>query len=555
MKSPYWERRRAGKLNRRHLIAGAAGTAGAVLLAGCGSQRSASSSGASGSAGSVKNGGKFTEAVKDDSPSFDPSTRFVTTAQEVEFTQDRLVGWKTGPDVKYTDFVMIPRLADKWETPDAQTYTFHLHPGVTFANQPPVNGRALTADDVKWTLEYLSRTGSAASLKPAPSAAMFEGLDTVETPDASTVVVHFKEPFAPFLNTIGNEFCGILAREVGNLDGGYDKNILGTGPWQLDTSTSQPGIRYDFKKNQNYWRQGLPHIDQVSHIVIPDDSTANAAFQTKQADMIAYTGLTADLVAQIQKASPSAVVYSYIDPGGKHIYMNVSKPPLNDPRVRQAFNLAIDRDAMMQALAGGKGEWALSGSMPGLFTTEETKKLLPHDPAQAKQLISAAGYTNGVDMTVIYPGQKYGQDLISQWQLMQQQLKPVGINLILQNIDATEESNRKRTGDFQLEMSPKPLEGDLDEIVFTMFYSKSAGNYGRINDPNLDKLVLAQRREPDLTKRQDIWRQIVTAVTQGWWSADLYYTDSYQIWQPTLKNYFPNQGYRGRYLVESWEDK
>jgi peptide/nickel transport system substrate-binding protein len=540
-------------VTRRRVLAAGTATVGTLALAGCGGGTRSTKT--TSQTGKIKTGGKFTQAVKADSPSFDPSTRFVVTAQEIEYTQDRLLGWRTGPDVKYTDFFIEPRLADKWETPDAQTYTFHLHPGVKFANLAPVNGRDFVAGDVKWTLEYLSRTGAASSLKPAPSAAMFEGLDTVETPDASTVVVHFKEPFAPFLNTISLEFSGILAREVADLDGGYDKHLIGTGPFQLDPASSQQGLRWVYKKNPTYWRQGLPYMDQVTQLVIPDDSTANAAFQAKQADYIDYTGLTGDLAAQVQRAVPSAVVYSYLAPEGKHIYMNVTKPPLNDERVRRAFMLGVDRNAMIKALAGDKGEWALSGGFPGLFTQDEIHKLLPHDPGQAKQLMSAAGYGNGVDLTVIYPGQKYGQELVDQWQLMQAQLKPVGINLVLQSIDATEESNRKRSGDFQLEMSPKPLEGDLDEIVYTMFYSKSAGNYGRIKDPKLDELVLAQRKEPELPKRREIWRQIATYVAQSAWSLDLYYTTRYRIWQSYLKDYYPNQGYRGLNLVTSWLDK
>ena len=138
---------------------------------------------------------------------------------------------------------------------------------------------------------------------------------------------------------------------------------------------------------------------------------------------------------------------------------------------------------------------------------------------------------------------------------MQQQLKPAGINLVLQNIDSTEESNRKRTGDFQLEMSPKVLEGDLDEVAYTMFYSKSAGNYGRIKDPKLDDLVLAQRREPDESKRRDIWRQTAQYVAQSSYCTDLYYTTRYQIWQSYVTDYYPNQGYRGWPLVNSWLDK
>jgi len=539
------------RLRRRRLIA-AAGAVAALASAACRPLKPAHQAPAQ---GTIKSGGKFTQAAKADPPGFDPSTRFVTTASVLGYPLDRLLGRKTGPDVKYDDFVIEPRLADKWETPDAQTYTFHLHPGVRFANLAPVNGREMTPADIKWTLEFLSRTGDASALKPAPSAAMFEGLESVESPDAATAVVHFKEPFAPFLNTITLEYSGILAREVGDLSGGYAQNVIGTGPWQLDTGASAPGQHWVFKKNPSYFRQGLPYLEQITQLIIPDDATANAAFETRQLDILDYTGLTDQLAGQITRAAANAVVFNYLSTEGKHLYINVGKPPLNDERVRKAFLMCIDRDAMIEALADGKGEWAVAGGIPGLFSDAEVRQMLTFDPAQAKQLLNAAGYGNGLDLTAMYPGQKYGQELIDQWQLIQAQVKKAGINLVLQSVDSTEESNRKRSGDFQLEMVPKMLEGDLDETIYTSFYSKSAGNYSRINDPTLDQLVLAQRREPDLAKRRELWRQLARAVADGAWSTALYYRTQYQLWQPYLKDYYPNQGYRGWPLVASWLDK
>jgi peptide/nickel transport system substrate-binding protein len=541
----------ARRFCRRRIVSAAAGTV--MFGAACGQSRRRLVTPSA--ARMPKSGGRLAQAAKADPPGFDPSTRFVTTASVLGYPLDRLLGRKTGADVKYDDFVLEPRLADTWETPDAQTYTFRLHPGVRFANLPPVSGRELNPSDVKWTLEFLSRTGDANALKQAPSAAMFEGLERVESPDASTVVVHFKDPFAPFLNTIALEYSGILPREVAALDGGYEKNVIGTGPWQLDPAASSAGQRWIFKRNPTYFRPGLPRLDQITQLIIPDDATANAAFETRQLDMLDYTGLNEALVGQITRAAPSTVVSPFLSTEGKHLYINVSKPPLNDQRVRRAFIMSIDRDAMISALAGGKGEWAVAGGLPGLFTDAETRQMLPFDPAQARQLLSAAGYGNGLDLSAMYPGQKYGQELIDQWQLIQAQVKKAGFNLTLQSVDSTEESNRKRSGDFQLEMVPKMLEGDLDETIYTVFYSKSAGNYSRINDPTLDQLVLAQRREPDIAKRRDIWRQLARAVADGGWATALYYRTQYQLWQPYLKDYYPNQGYRGWPLVESWLDE
>jgi peptide/nickel transport system substrate-binding protein len=544
--------KRPVRLGRRRLLASAASAAAGTILA-CGGSRTLRSVSGSGPV-KIKAGGKFTQTAKADPPGFDPSTRFVTTAQVLGYPLDRLLAFKTGPEVKYTDFVIEPSLAEKWETPDAQTYTFHLRPGVAFANLPPVNGRDLVAADVRWTLEFLSRTGQAAGLKPAPAAAMFEGLERVETPDRSTVVVHFREPFAPFVNTIALEYSGILAREVIDLDGGYERHVVGTGPFQLDPSTSQPGQHWTYKKNPAYWRKGFPYLDQVSQLIIPDDATANAAFQARQVDFLDYTGLTAGLVGQIKRSLPNTVVFDYLSTEGKHLYMNVSRPPLNDERVRRAFVLSIDRDAMIRALSDGKGEWAVAGGMPGLFTLEEVRQILQFDPGQAKKLMSAAGYGDGVDLTAMFPGQKYGQELVDQWQLIQAQVKNTGFNLKLQSVDPTEESNRKRSGDFQLEMTPKMLEGDLDETIYTVFYSKSAGNYARIKDAKLDELVLAQRREPDPAKRRELWRQLAKTVAAGAWSTALYYSTHYQVWQPYLHDYYPSLGHRGWPLTQSWVD-
>jgi len=548
--SVYWSR-----LSRRRLIAIAGAAAGSATLAACGSRTSTGAKPATSQALRPKAGGKFTFPLTEDPASLDGANRFETTGDFIGWTNDRLLSYAAGPKVKYNDLILQPSLADKYETPDAQVYTFHLHPGVTFANLPPVNGRPLTADDIKYTYEYLSNTGQFSGAPAKPSQAMFTGIDTIQIPDPTTVVVKFKDPFAPFLNTVASEFTSIQAHEVHDMPGGFDKNAIGSGPWQLDMTVSKEGQHWVWNKNPTYWRKGLPYIDQTEGLVIKDNSTMLAAFQTKQIDAVFQAALNAVIAPQVSKTTPGSWIYSYEAPTGGHINMNLSKPPLNDQRVRKAFNLSIDRDAMIKSLSDGKGTWALSGSEPGLFTDDEVHKLLPHDPQQAKQLMAAAGFSNGVDITVIYPGQKYGQSLIDQWQLMQQQVKPVGINLVLDNIDSNEESRRKRSGDFQLEMSPKVLTGDLDDVIFEIFYSKSSGNYGRINDPKLDQMLFAQRAEPDQAKRRQIWRQIATYVAQNDYSADLYYPTQYHLYQGYLENYAPNQGYRSLPLVESWLNK
>ena len=548
--------------SRRLLLGSASAGAGlAVVLSACQSRSpsKATYSSSTGQQGKPTSGGQFNVPTLTEPTRFDPIIGSKTITSVLIMTNNNLVSFKAGPGVKYTDLVLQPDLAERWETPDPQTYVFHLHPDVKFANLPPVNGRALTATDVNWTLEYLSRTGSFVNKKFAPSglASFFSGLDRIDTPDPATVVVHFQQPFAPFLNYAATHFVSVLAHEIFDQDGDFSKQAVGSGPWQLDKGATQPGQHWTFKKNPTYFVQGRPYIDQINWVVLPDPTTAEAALVTKQADILDYMSLTPDTATRLQKQVPSLVVYQDLDYAGHHIYMNVSKAPLSDERVRKAFALCINRDEFIKTFSNGKGQWALAGANPGIFTEEETKQILVHDPAQAKQLMTAAGYPNGVDIEFFYNTDSYGEIWASKVQLIQSQVKQAGINLKLRLGDATEGDDLRRSGNFQLTMTSGPpgFQVDPDNALYPLFYPGSTGNRGRVDDPVLTPLLEAQRRELDPTKRRDIIRQAVRRINDVPDALALYYGTVYQLWQPRLKNYAPNMGNDGRKVVDSWLEK
>ena len=155
--------------------------------------------------GKPKHGGVLNVRVNNDP--FDWDLSYVGKSTPNGYGQvmgyNSLLGFEFGPDVKYEELILRPELAERWEvSPDAKAFTFYLRRGVKFANMPPVNGRELTSKDVKWSYEYWSRTGEFKDKKlpQGQLESFFEGLEAIETPDDYTVVVRFKEPFAPFLN-------------------------------------------------------------------------------------------------------------------------------------------------------------------------------------------------------------------------------------------------------------------------------------------------------------------------------------------------------------------
>jgi peptide/nickel transport system substrate-binding protein len=547
-------------VTRRRLMQGAGAVAAGAGLAACGGRAKPQAGGSSASSGTPKPGG--VARVRATSDPFDWDMSFAGKSVPNDYGQslayDSLLTFKHGAGVDFGAAMLQANLATKWETPDAITYTFHLRQGVKFANRPPVNGRELTSADIKWSYEYWSRTGQFkgnSKLPPSQYAGYFEGMSGIQTPDPYTVVVTFSQPFVPFINYAGSYFNPIVPHEIYDADGNLQTQIAGTGPWQLDQASSQKGSKWVWKKNPTYWDTGKPYIDEVQWIVLPDQAAANSAFQTKQVDIMGVAGDIMAVVSaeQFMKANPNASHLEYL-PVGNSLYMNINtqRAPLNDLRVRQAVSFAMDRDEFVKTLSDGKGGWALSGAFPDTYSQEEIKQILKYDPAQSKQLLSAAGYTNGVEFEWMYPGLSYGQDYVTAIQLLQAQLKKVGINMTLKSFDKDAWTNNRKTYNFQMTGSAKAdLVGDVDSWLLD-FHSGSKSNYSQVEDPNLDSLIDQSRRETDPAKRRDLIRQAVKLIATQAYSLSAWAGHQFQFWQPTLKGYAPNFGINTVPQTDNW---
>ncbi len=490
-------------------------------------------------------GGTITIGIGQDPWDFDLSIigRSAGNSDSIFLSYESVIGVKTGPEVDYHEVVLEPLLAERWEvSPDARIFTFHLRKGVKFADLPPVDGRQLTSADVKWSHEYWTRTGpfKDKGLRAGQFAFYLAGLDRVEAPDPGTVVVHFKEPFAPFLNYAAAYQNPILPHEIYDLDGNFSSRIVGTGPWQYDEAASQKGTRWVWKKNPDYWQPGRPYIEEVRRIILPDPATFGPAFKTKQIDLITQSLQQGE---QLKKEVPSAVFHQYFGGGGTgNVYMNTGVSPLNDVRIRRAILLSLDRDELIRVLENGVGRWALAGMFEGFFTQEEIRNILRYDPQEARRLVGEAGYPNGVDVEWMYPATGTATDYVPLSTLVQAQLKKGGINLVQNPVEFTDWLTRTRVGgqgNYQMTPRGQAVKEDVDAYAYGSFHSGSPRNYGRVKDPELDRLLDAQRREPDPAKRKEIVRQVGLRIAEFAWGLRTHASASYQIWHPYLKNYAP----------------
>jgi len=530
-----------------------------VVALACGPAPQAPSGQQSGLSG-PKQGGTL-NVSRDDPTDFDLTWFGKGNGTGKEWSYQSLLRFSAGADVKYSDLIIRPELAERWEvSPDAKTYTFHLRKGARFHDLPPVNGREVTAEDVKWTFEYATRTGQFADKKLPQSQFdwMFESLDRVEVTGPYTAAVHFKRPFVPFLSYAASDYNPIMAKDLYERDGHLKDHLIGTGPWQLDVGASQKGTRWVWNRNPTYWEQGKPYIDQIRVLVLHDDAAQRAAFQTKQLDWLSYEIMSPVFVKEVRQRMPEVQTYEYVNPGGYHIHWNLRNLPLSEQRVRKAIDLAIDRDELSMTEFGIKSQWAPAGSLLGLFTDAEARQMLKYDPAEAKRLLAEAGYPNGVELEWDFPGPRYGEAYNSRIQLIQAQLKKANINITLKSLDSNEFSQNRKIAKFTMNLTTLDCGDpqDFDSHIFACYHSTSKNNYAGLKDPELDKMLEAQRSEVNPEKRREILRTAVKLINEKTYGVDLFYAPRWQAWHPYLKGYAPNAGRVSSYAFDNaWLDK
>src|SRR6266446_8378765 len=256
-----------------------------------------------------------------DPPHFDPHLTISNyTHSTLSLIYSRLVRHKAGPEVQPGTFPLEPDLADRWEAPDDTTYVFHLRQGVKWHNKPPLNGRELVAEDVKFTYDrFLTAKGNA-------NRYMLDTVDRIEVLDRYTVQFLLKEPYVWFVNALAYPWSTwVIAPEVVQQFGDLKKpeTAIGTGPFVLEHY--EPNVKSVFTRHPEYFREGQPYLDGVEWLVIQDESTGLAMYRTGQIDL-GPTGLWGvrqqDLEA-LQKSHPHLIYRDFLHTTPGAIYMRV----------------------------------------------------------------------------------------------------------------------------------------------------------------------------------------------------------------------------------------
>ena len=483
-----------------------------------------------GTTGTPKSGGRLKMLIRLDATELDPHKTNETSSYLVnESTYESLLEAVSG-EIKAS-------LAESWTvTPDGLAYTFKLRPNVKFHS-----GRPLTSADVKYSIERIMDAATA-----SPRRANYAGINTIETPDASTAVFKLRTPFAPFLALMATSGASIVDKGVvdaGGLNGAVDG---GTGPFVVKERVKGQQIVLD--KNPSYWRSGMPYLDGITITFNPDDNARTAAVKSGTVD---FLWRAAPEFIESLKADSNLKWYGGIGSLSLHMVVNTKKKPFDDVRVRQAIFHALDRDQILAVANSGLGTTLKAGYLPPDRWGSIKEPIYDRpDTAKAKALLTEAGYPTGFKTTLLVISTSAFQ--VRSAEAEQQQLKAIGIDVELKPVEATVANPAIAAGNFDMYQSGFSMTLDPDEIFSRAFLSTGGNNYGKWSDPEYDALIVKARAQTDRAEREKTYQQAERILaTRGpaamtWASAD------FDVVQKKVMGYKgdPTPGYR--FYRELW---
>ena len=458
-----------------------------------------------GPAGTPKNGGRLKLLIRLDATELDPHKTNETSAYVVnELTYESMLEAVNGE--------LKPALAESWTiSPDGLTFTFKLRTGAKFHS-----GKTITSADVKYSIERILDPKTA-----SPRRASYAAIDTITASDASTVTFKLKSAFAPFLSLMATSGSSIVDQAVAEAAAGLNAGVDGgSGPFFTKERTKGAQIVLD--KFAGYWRSGQPYLDGITVTFNADDNARAAAIKSGTVD---FLWRAAPEFIESLKADPNLKWYGGIGSLSLHLVMNTQRKPYDDVRVRQALMYAMDRQQIIEVSNSGLGTVLNAGYLPpDRFGGIKTPIYGKPDLVKAKQLLTEAGYPTGFKTTLLVISTSAFQ--VRQAQAEQQQLKAIGIDAEIKQVEATVANPAIAAGNFDLYQSGFSMTLDPDEVLTRAFSTAGGNNYGKWSDKEYDELLAKGRTTSDRTQRDAIYQQAEKILaTRGsavftWASAD-----------------------------------
>jgi peptide/nickel transport system substrate-binding protein len=386
---------------------------------------------------------------------------------------------------------LAPGLATSWTQVDDTTLELTLREGVTFQDGSP-----FTANDVKFTFDRTLEDNA----RLATSG--LYGLSSVEVVDDLTVRMITDGPRGTLLLLLTDPGSEIVPaayfEEVGYE--AFQQMPIGTGPYRVTEFV--PDTRVTFEAHAGYW-EGAPAAATVELVGIPEVSTRVAALLNDEIDMA--MDLPPDQIGTVEESGEFTI--STVAPLNTNIFAIVgANPPMDQQEIRQAMNLSIDRQAIVEQLLGGYGVWprSLQSELDPLYTE---RPQLPYDPDGARELLDAAGY-DGAEIRLAFDSPNY-YPLEQEWtQVIVDGWNEIGLNVTMTPIELTQREEITREDDWHLYTTSS---GSVMDVALPQVFGKETAEYQILHTPGqfdeLNGLVAEAQQTVDEDERRELTKQ------------------------------------------------
>jgi peptide/nickel transport system substrate-binding protein len=401
-----------------------------------------------------------------------------------------------------------PDLAESYTALDDSTYIFKIRKGIRFHSIDPVNGREMTAEDVKYSIErMMGRHGQKALFL---HRARLEGkIALITTPDKYTVIFKTHGPYAPFLNYLASYTTSIVPKEAVEKFGDLKNQAIGTGPFSLREWVK--GSHITLERNPTYFKKGLPYLDGIKIGLGMSLSSFMSAVLSGSVD---FTGIFPQQISTLREKVPGISLLERRYPA--IVTLRVSpwlddrppKPPFDKIEVRRAIAMAIDKKRLVKLAMDGQAtdQVGIIANWPPYSLTERDQ--VEFNPQKAKQFLGAAGYAQGFSAELLII---QDPNMVKIGTVLQEMLKEVGIQIEIKALPTPQFLNRIYKFDYQMSIQ---YMGSFDDPGqgLTANFGRNAQFYRWKNEEIWD-LVDAQSKIMDSQKRaamlQDIQRKLI----------------------------------------------
>lgn len=521
-----WEE--APGVSRRTVLKWILGTSGAALVASCGSAGSPGSGGPGSQ--TPRRGGTIVGAQQNNWEGFDPH-RQTSTPYAFPQIYNTLVRWKVQLD---GSLKAAPDLATEWQLKD-DVAVFRLREGVKFHD-----GSDWDAAVAKFNIERLKGPKSTA-------AAFVAGIKSAEAVDRYTLKLNLKGPTGSLLSNLSQAaddrtyiISKAMAEKVGDRYGTSPETTAGTGPMKLVEWVRDS--HHIAQRTGNYWEKGgdgqpLTYFDTLKVRFINNDSVRLVELRSGNVDVIG--AVPAKDVATARADRGVDLIENPYQAGTYQFTFSTKRGPFaSSLPLRRAVQYAINRETIAKVLGQGSGAPMYYFLVPGYLGYDTKLPRYDYNPTQARQLLTQAGYTNGIDIMLSVINREIDQ---RQAEILKQMLGEVGIRANVEVLERITWVNKMKTGQYEMSTYFTTMRPDPDSILAGRFETGEGKNYAGMSDPTMDQLLAKGRGSYDDNVRAAAYRDVQKRIFETAWYGTMWYGKYFDALKKRVHGRLPTQ--------------